>query len=355
MELLRLVDHAPAGRVQHEVADVLAASSCARRAARRPSPSSSRRRSAAPPSRARRAAGRPGYSKPIAGRCSDRKMRAVRGDLGPRAVARRARPRPRRRRRSRARPRSPVDRRRSTPSSTAPRRSPPRDDPGTRAGGSTPAAARPSRSRSRCRPRGRAARGGFSASALIRRASRLGQAARARRRRDEVDVVRRPPRARPAPPHGGRADLDGAALEARVELVDGLVGREGLGVEVEVAALDLRCSRRTRRAGPGSRRAGAARPGPSDAAVRRWRSRRSGARACGYLGLLPSRRRVISLPNSIYRRRAAHATLQLRRKVAAHSPDAFIAPTAVIIGDVTVEENASVWYNTVCARTSRRS
>ena len=28
-------------------------------------------------------------------------------------------------------------------------------------------------------------------------------------------------------------------------------------------------------------------------------------------------------------------------------PTAFIAPTASIIGDVTVEENASVWYNTV--------
>ena len=28
-------------------------------------------------------------------------------------------------------------------------------------------------------------------------------------------------------------------------------------------------------------------------------------------------------------------------------PSAFIAPTAVIIGDVTVEENASVWYNAV--------
>ncbi len=28
-------------------------------------------------------------------------------------------------------------------------------------------------------------------------------------------------------------------------------------------------------------------------------------------------------------------------------PTAFIAPTAVIVGDVTVEENASVWYNVV--------
>ena len=28
-------------------------------------------------------------------------------------------------------------------------------------------------------------------------------------------------------------------------------------------------------------------------------------------------------------------------------PSAFIAPTAVIIGDVTIEENASVWYNAV--------
>jgi len=28
-------------------------------------------------------------------------------------------------------------------------------------------------------------------------------------------------------------------------------------------------------------------------------------------------------------------------------PTAFIAPTASIIGDVTIEENASVWYNTV--------
>ena len=28
-------------------------------------------------------------------------------------------------------------------------------------------------------------------------------------------------------------------------------------------------------------------------------------------------------------------------------PSAFIAPTAVIVGDVTVEENASVWYNAV--------
>jgi carbonic anhydrase/acetyltransferase-like protein (isoleucine patch superfamily) len=28
-------------------------------------------------------------------------------------------------------------------------------------------------------------------------------------------------------------------------------------------------------------------------------------------------------------------------------PTAFIAPTASIIGDVTVEENASIWYNTV--------
>ena len=28
-------------------------------------------------------------------------------------------------------------------------------------------------------------------------------------------------------------------------------------------------------------------------------------------------------------------------------PTAFIAPTAVLIGDVTIEENASVWYNAV--------
>lgn len=28
-------------------------------------------------------------------------------------------------------------------------------------------------------------------------------------------------------------------------------------------------------------------------------------------------------------------------------PDAFVAPTAVLIGDVTVEVNASVWFNTV--------
>jgi len=28
-------------------------------------------------------------------------------------------------------------------------------------------------------------------------------------------------------------------------------------------------------------------------------------------------------------------------------PTAFIAPTAVIVGDVTIEENASVWYNAV--------
>jgi carbonic anhydrase/acetyltransferase-like protein (isoleucine patch superfamily) len=28
-------------------------------------------------------------------------------------------------------------------------------------------------------------------------------------------------------------------------------------------------------------------------------------------------------------------------------PSAFIAPTAVLIGDVTVEENASIWYNAV--------
>src|SRR5207253_8019146 len=28
-------------------------------------------------------------------------------------------------------------------------------------------------------------------------------------------------------------------------------------------------------------------------------------------------------------------------------PSAFVAPTAVLIGDVTVEENASVWYNAV--------
>ena len=29
------------------------------------------------------------------------------------------------------------------------------------------------------------------------------------------------------------------------------------------------------------------------------------------------------------------------------NPSAFIAPTATIIGDVTIEENASVWYNAV--------
>ncbi len=28
-------------------------------------------------------------------------------------------------------------------------------------------------------------------------------------------------------------------------------------------------------------------------------------------------------------------------------PTAFIAPTAVIVGDVTIEERASVWYNAV--------
>ena len=28
-------------------------------------------------------------------------------------------------------------------------------------------------------------------------------------------------------------------------------------------------------------------------------------------------------------------------------PTAFVAPTAVLVGDVTVEERASVWYNAV--------
>jgi carbonic anhydrase/acetyltransferase-like protein (isoleucine patch superfamily) len=34
---------------------------------------------------------------------------------------------------------------------------------------------------------------------------------------------------------------------------------------------------------------------------------------------------------------------------------AFIAPTAVLIGEVTVEERASVWYNAVLRGDSRRS
>ena len=33
-------------------------------------------------------------------------------------------------------------------------------------------------------------------------------------------------------------------------------------------------------------------------------------------------------------------------------PTAFIAPTAVLIGDVTVEERASIWYNAVLSATT---
>ena len=36
-----------------------------------------------------------------------------------------------------------------------------------------------------------------------------------------------------------------------------------------------------------------------------------------------------------------------RGKTPTVAPDAFIAPTAVLIGDVTVESGASVWFGTV--------
>jgi UDP-3-O-[3-hydroxymyristoyl] glucosamine N-acyltransferase len=41
-----------------------------------------------------------------------------------------------------------------------------------------------------------------------------------------------------------------------------------------------------------------------------------------------------------------HATVQLGKSPRVH-PSAFVAPTAVIIGDATIEERASVWYNAV--------
>src|SRR6185436_12214074 len=62
---------------------------------------------------------------------------------------------------------------------------------------------------------------------------------RARRGRDEVHIARRPPRPPEDGAHRGGADLDGAALEPVIELVDALVRREGLGIEVEVPAVDL--------------------------------------------------------------------------------------------------------------------
>ncbi|TMG69115.1 MAG: gamma carbonic anhydrase family protein, partial [Chloroflexi bacterium] len=36
-----------------------------------------------------------------------------------------------------------------------------------------------------------------------------------------------------------------------------------------------------------------------------------------------------------------------RGKTPKVAPDAFVAPTAVLIGDVTVESGASVWFGTV--------
>src|SRR5262245_53586965 len=65
------------------------------------------------------------------------------------------------------------------------------------------------------------------------------QPARARRRREEVDVARRPPRSPQRAAHRFGADLDGPAAEALPELIDGLVRRERRGIDVEVAAIDL--------------------------------------------------------------------------------------------------------------------
>ena len=113
------------------------------------------------------------------------------------------------------------------------------------------------------------------------------QAPGAGRGREEVDVARRPARAPEDVPHRRRTDLDGAPLEALVELVDALIGRERLGVEIEVAAIDLAVREESGAlplvAGKAEQRVLI----PAIRRARRWRSRRSWARSCGQDTLAP--------------------------------------------------------------------
>jgi carbonic anhydrase/acetyltransferase-like protein (isoleucine patch superfamily) len=140
--------------------------------------------------------------------------------------------------------------------------------------------------------------------------------------------------------------VQGAGAEAIVELVDRLVGPEGRRIDPEVAAVDVAAAEE----------AAALLVGVSG--ERQDLRLREAVRRCrGSDGCDPRKRHshLLSLPPSSKMRASFEDTagvqpmplFSFEGKSPKVHPTAFVAPTAVLIGDVTVEERASVWYNAV--------
>src|SRR5213596_869863 len=172
-----------------------------------------------------------------------------------------------------------------------------------------------------------------------------GEPSGASRRRQEIHVTRLPARAPERLPRRRLAELERAAPKPRLHRVHALVRAERGGIDIEVAPLDFAPAEKaaaSRVAVPCERQQFGLRK-----AMRRRRGRDGG----------DARGRHSTLPSSTLRVRWKHSEHTARvqtmplfsfegRRPRVH-PSAFVAPTAVLVGDVTVEENASVWYNAV--------
>src|SRR5262249_49142547 len=167
---------------------------------------------------------------------------------------------------------------------------------------------------------------------------------------EKVHVAEGPARALHRATRRLRPQLDGAAPKARAQFVYALRRRERLRIEEEVTAIDLTVPEESRAerivvAGQAEER-------------RLIESVRGSAGGDGHdlrrahvgkatPGLLPC------LSSGCYQRGDRHGKepsmplFSFEGKSPRVHPTAFIAPTANLIGDVTVEENASVWYNAV--------
>jgi carbonic anhydrase/acetyltransferase-like protein (isoleucine patch superfamily) len=157
---------------------------------------------------------------------------------------------------------------------------------------------------------------------------------RARRGDQEIDVAHLPVGARER--GAGRLLAQGqrALAPPRVEVVDGLIGTEASGIDPEIAAIDRAVGKEI-----ATPLVGVARH--RDHLRLREAIRGDGGSDCGDL-------RHKMRTNSEHTARVEPMPLySFEGKSPVVHPTAFIAPTAVLIGDVTVEENGSVWYNAV--------
>src|SRR5262249_11478781 len=162
--------------------------------------------------------------------------------------------------------------------------------------------------------------------------------------RDEVHVGCSPARLFQRPSRRRLGELERAFPRAGAQLVDRLVRPERCRIDPQIAAVDVTSAKE---------------PAPLLVAVPRKRQdlrlgiamgRRRGGDGRDLRERYPS-----LLPRRVGVRWGSEDTAGVKRmplfsfegKSPKIHPTAFIAPTAVIIGDVTIEERASVWYNAV--------